>query len=316
MDILREAHHAQVFRVLAQDLAGLQTLEHISDHLTELADIIVQTALRLIWPKIRQRHCEQPKFAVIGYGKLGGKELGYASDLDIIFLYEDEDQSAQENYTRLAQRITTWLSSQTPAGTLFETDLRLRPNGDAGLLACTVEAFREYELKHAWIWEHQALTRARFVAGDPAVGARFEAIRQEVLTQQRDPAKLKEEVLAMRQRMLDSHASNSETEFDLKQDPGGIIDVEFIVQFLILAHAHQHPQLTQNLGNIALLGIAADLGLIATELADPVRNAYRDYRRMQHAARLNGNEKSRIERAAVIRRIEAVRQLWQTVFGS
>jgi glutamate-ammonia-ligase adenylyltransferase len=316
MDILREAHHAQVFRVLAQDLAGLQTLEHISDHLTELADIIVQTALRLIWPKIRQRHCEQPKFAVIGYGKLGGKELGYASDLDIVFLYEDEDQSAQENYTRLAQRITTWLSSQTPAGTLFETDLRLRPNGDAGLLACTVEAFREYELKHAWIWEHQALTRARFVAGDPAVGARFDAIRQEVLTQQRDPAKLKEEVLAMRQRMLDSHASNSETEFDLKQDPGGIIDVEFIVQFLILAHAHQHPQLTQNLGNIALLGIAADLGLIATELADPVRNAYRDYRRMQHAARLNGNEKSRIERAAVIRRIEAVRQLWQTVFGS
>ena len=316
MDILREAHHAQVFRVLAQDLAGLQTLEHISDHLTELADIIVQTALRLIWPKIRQRHCEQPKFAVIGYGKLGGKELGYASDLDIVFLYEDEDQSAQENYTRLAQRITTWLSSQTPAGTLFETDLRLRPNGDAGLLACTVEAFREYELKHAWIWEHQALTRARFVAGDPAVGARFEAIRQEVLTQQRDPAKLKEEVLAMRQRMLDSHASNSETEFDLKQDPGGIIDVEFIVQFLILAHAHQHPQLTKNLGNIALLGIAADLGLIATELADPVRNAYREYRRMQHAARLNGNEKSRIERAAVIRRIEAVRQLWQTVFGS
>jgi glutamate-ammonia-ligase adenylyltransferase len=316
MDILREAHHAQVFRVLAQDLAGLQTLEHISDHLTELADIIVQTALRLIWPKIRQRHCEQPKFAVIGYGKLGGKELGYASDLDIIFLYEDEDQSAQENYTRLAQRITTWLSSQTPAGTLFETDLRLRPNGDAGLLACTVEAFREYELKHAWIWEHQALTRARFVAGDPAVGARFEAIRQEVLTQQRDPAKLKEEVLAMRQRMLDSHASNSETEFDLKQDPGGIIDVEFIVQFLILAHAHQHPQLTQNLGNIALLGIAADLGLIPTELTDPVRNAYREYRRMQHAARLNGNEKSRIERAAVIRRVEAVRQLWQTVFGS
>ena len=316
MDILREAHHAQVFRVLAQDLAGLQTLEHISDHLTELADIIVQTALRLIWPKIRQRHCEQPKFAVIGYGKLGGKELGYASDLDIVFLYEDEDQSAQENYTRLAQRITTWLSSQTPAGTLFETDLRLRPNGDAGLLACTVEAFREYELKHAWIWEHQALTRARFVAGDPAVGARFDAIRQEVLTQQRDPAKLKEEVLAMRQRMLDSHASNSETEFDLKQDPGGIIDVEFIVQFLILAHAHQHPQLTQNLGNIALLGIAADLGLIATELADPVRNAYREYRRMQHAARLNGNEKSRIERAAVIRRVEAVRQLWQTVFGS
>ncbi|MDQ5905977.1 MAG: [glutamine synthetase] adenylyltransferase / [glutamine synthetase]-adenylyl-L-tyrosine, partial [Pseudomonadota bacterium] len=316
MDILREAHHAQVFRVLAQDLAGLQTLEHISDHLTELADIIVQTTLRLVWPKIRQRHCETPKFAVIGYGKLGGKELGYASDLDIIFLYEDEDQSAQENYTRLAQRINTWLSSQTSAGTLFETDLRLRPNGDAGLLACTVDAFRDYELNHAWIWEHQALTRARFIAGDPAVGARFDAIRQEILTQKRDPAKLKEEVLAMRQRMLDAHASNSETEFELKQDPGGIIDVEFIVQYLILAHAHAHPQLTQNLGNIALLGIAADIGLIPPEQAEPVRNTYREYRRMQHAARLNGSENSRVERAAVLRRIESVRHLWQTVFGS
>ena len=120
----------------------------------------------------------------------------------------------------------------------------------------------------------------------------------------------------MRQRMLDSHASNSETEFDLKQDPGGIIDVEFIVQYLILAHAHAHPQLTQNFGNIALLGIAADLGLIPREQADPVRNAYREYRRMQHAARLNGNEKSRVERASVLRRTESVRALWMTVFGT
>ncbi|MFA7293616.1 MAG: bifunctional [glutamate--ammonia ligase]-adenylyl-L-tyrosine phosphorylase/[glutamate--ammonia-ligase] adenylyltransferase, partial [Rhodocyclaceae bacterium] len=287
MDILREAHHAQVFRVLAQDLAGLQTLEHISDHLTELADIVVQTTLKLVWPKIRQRHCDTPKFAVIGYGKMGGKELGYGSDLDIVFLYDDADQSAQENYTRLAQRTNTWLSSQTSAGILFETDLRLRPNGDSGLLASTVEAFRDYELNHAWIWEHQALTRARFVAGDPAVGQRFEAIREEILMLPRDPAKLKEEVLAMRQRMLDAHASKSETTFDLKQDPGGIIDVEFIVQYLILGHAHAHRELTKNLGNIALLGLAADLGLIAHELADPVRNAYREYRRMQHAARLS-----------------------------
>jgi len=168
---------------------------------------------------------------------------------------------------------------------------------------------------NAWVWEHQALTRARFIAGDPAVGERFEAIRQEILTQQRDIAKLREEVLSMRQRMLDNHASNSEAEFDLKQDPGGIIDVEFIVQYLILAHAHAHPELTRNLGNIALLGMSADLGLIPAELADPVRNAYREYRRMQHAARLN-DEKSRVERAAVLRRIEAVRALWQHVFGT
>ncbi len=313
MDILREAHHAQVFRVLAQDLAGLQTLEHISDHLSELADIIVATTLRLVWPKIRQRHCAAPKCAVIGYGKLGGKELGYSSDLDIVFLYDDDHPDAQENYTRLAQRTNTWLSSQTAAGILFETDLRLRPNGDAGLLANSVASFRDYELQHAWVWEHQALTRARFVAGDAAVGERFEAIRQEILTQRRDLGKLREEVLAMRQRMLDNHASNSETEFDLKQDPGGIIDVEFIVQYLILAHAHAHPALTKNLGNIALLGMAAELGLIPADLAEPVRNVYREYRRMQHAARLNEG-KSRVERAAVLRRIEAVRQLWRHVF--
>lgn len=315
MDTLREAHHAQVFRLLAQDLAGMQTLERISDHLSELADIIVQTTMTLVWPKIRQRHRETPAFAVIGYGKLGGKELGYASDLDIVFLYDDEAPEAQENYTRLAQRMNTWLSSQTPAGILFETDLRLRPNGDSGLLACTVEAFRDYQLKHAWIWEHQALTRARFVAGDPAVGERFEAIRHEILTQPREPGKLRDEVLAMRQRMLDAHASNSEEEFDLKQDPGGIIDVEFIVQYLVLAYAHAHPELTRNLGNIALLGMAADLGLIPADLAEPVRNTYREYRRMQHAARLNGNTRSRVERASVLRRIETVRSLWQHVFA-
>jgi glutamate-ammonia-ligase adenylyltransferase len=249
------------------------------------------------------------------YGKLGGKELGYASDLDLVFLYEDEDQSA-------ARTTPGWPSASPPGcrarprpAPLFETDLRLRPNGDPAARLHRRGLPRVPAQACLGLGTPGADPRP-LLAGDPAVGARFDAIRQEVLTQQRDPAKLKEEVLAMRQRMLDSHASNSETEFDLKQDPGGIIDVEFIVQFLILAHAHQHPQLTKNLGNIALLGIAADLGLIATELADPVRNAYREYRRMQHAARLNGNEKSRIERAAVIRRVEAVRQLWQTVFGS
>jgi glutamate-ammonia-ligase adenylyltransferase len=183
MDLLREMHHAQVFRLLAQDLAGLQTIEKLSDHLTELADTIVQETLPLVWQTIRKRHCETPRFAVIGYGKMGGKELGYASDLDLVYLYEDDDADAQENYTRLGQRLNTWLSSQTPAGILFETDLRLRPNGDSGLLAVTVDAFRDYQLNHAWVWEHQALTRARFCAGDAAVGQRFEAIRCEILRQ-------------------------------------------------------------------------------------------------------------------------------------
>jgi len=318
MDILREAHHEQVFRLLVQDIAGLQTLEHLSDHLAMLADIMVQTTLDLCWSKLKHRHPAPetpPRFAVIGYGKLGGKELGFASDLDLVYLHDDPAPEAGELYARLAQRMNTWMSSQTSAGMLFETDLRLRPNGDAGMLVCSTEAFRDYQLNNAWVWEHQALTRARFCAGDPAVGAQFEAIRIDILRQPRDLARLKADVLAMRQKMLGSHASKSEEFFDLKQDPGGIIDVEFIVQYLVLGYAYAHPQLCGNLGNIALLRIATELGLIPETLADPVRNAYREYRRMQHAIRLSDNAKGRIERATVLHRIEAVRALWQAVFG-
>ena len=315
MDILREMHHAQVFRLLAQDLAGLQTIEHLSDHLTELADIIVQETLPLCWQTIRKRHCETPRFAVIGYGKMGGKELGYASDLDLVYLFDDDAMDAEENYTRLSQRLNSWLSSQTPAGILFETDLRLRPNGDSGLLAVSVDAFRDYELKNAWTWEHQALTRARFCAGDPAVGQRFEEIRCEILRQPRDLAKLKEEVVAMRRKMVDAHATKSDTEFGLKHDPGGIIDVEFIVQYLILGYAHQHASLTGNLGNIALLRMAGELGLIDPQQAAAAGNAYREYRRLQHAKRLSANPKAPIPREEVETHIAAVDVLWQAVFG-
>ncbi|RIX44639.1 MAG: bifunctional [glutamate--ammonia ligase]-adenylyl-L-tyrosine phosphorylase/[glutamate--ammonia-ligase] adenylyltransferase [Rhodocyclales bacterium GT-UBC] len=315
MDILREMHHAQVFRLLAQDLAGLQTIEKLSDHLTELADTLVQETLPLVWNTVKKRHCETPKFAIIGYGKMGGKELGYASDLDMVYLYEDDDPDAEENYARLSQRLNTWLSSQTPAGILFETDLRLRPNGDSGLLAVSVNAFRDYQLNNAWVWEHQALTRARFCAGDPAVGARFEAIRCEILRQPRDLAKLREEVVAMRQKMLDAHSSKSETHFALKHDPGGIIDVEFIVQYLVLGYAHQHAELTGNLGNIALLRIAGELGLIDPGQAAAAGNAYREYRRLQHAQRLSATPKAPVDREPVESHIAAVRALWQGVFG-
>lgn len=315
MDILREMHHAQIFRLLAQDLAGLQTIEKLSDHLTELADTIVQETLPLCWGTIKKRHCAVPKFAVIGYGKMGGKELGYVSDLDLVYLYDDADPDAEENYARLGQRLSTWLSSQTPAGTLFETDLRLRPNGDSGLLAVSVDAFRDYQLKHAWVWEHQALTRARFCAGDPAVGARFEQIRCEVLCQERDLAKLREEVIAMRHKMHDAHASKSASGFNLKQDSGGIIDVEFIVQYLVLGHAHRHHTLTGNLGNIALLRIAAELGLIPEDQALAVGNAYREYRRLQHAKRLSANPKGLVDREGIERHIAAVDRLWKAIFG-
>ena len=316
MDTLREMHHAQVFRLLAQDLAGVLTVERISDHLSMLADIILAATLRQCWQMVRQRHTDTPQFAIIGYGKLGGKELGYASDLDMVFLYEDDHPNAQENYARLGQRICTWLNSQTTAGMLFETDMRLRPNGEGGLLVSSLDAFREYQLQKAWVWEHQALTRARFVAGDPAIGQRFEAIREEILRQPRDLNTLRDEVIAMRQKMIDNHGTKgdlADTEFDLKQDPGGIIDVEFIVQYLILGHANQHAELTGNLGNIALLRIAAELDLIDAPLANPVRDAYREYRRRQHVKRLNGNTGGREVKAEHGERIAAVRALWRAV---
>ncbi|MEY4592067.1 MAG: hypothetical protein RIR18_962, partial [Pseudomonadota bacterium] len=315
MDLLREAHHAQVFRLLAQDLAGLHTIERISDHLSLLADTVLKITLDLCWQTVRTRHRETPAFAVIGYGKLGGKELGYSSDLDMVYLYDDESQDSGQNYTRLGQRLNTWLSSQTPAGFLFETDLRLRPNGDAGLLAVSLEAFREYQLNNAWVWEHQALTRARFCAGDSAVGEKFEAIRREILSLPRDPNTLRDEVVAMRQRMLDNHGSHTEGYFDLKQDRGGIIDVEFIVQYLILAHAHQFPELTQNLGNIALLGMAEKLGLIPVEAATAAQVAYREYRRLQHAKRLN-DEKGLVPYEEIEQHAENVKNLWKTTFNS
>jgi glutamate-ammonia-ligase adenylyltransferase len=317
MDLLREAHHAQVFRLLTQDLSGLLTVEKLADHLSELADIIVDRALILAWRKLLKRHVDAPHFAVISYGKLGGKELGYASDLDIVFLFDDPAPEAAEIYSRLATRLNTWLSAQTPAGQLFETDLRLRPNGDSGLVVSSMAAFRKYQLESAWLWEHQALTRARFTAGDPAVGAAFEATRCEVLTQQRDLGKLREEVMAMRKKMLDAHATKLDERdevFNLKHDPGGLIDVEFAVQYLVLGYSWQYRELTENKGNIALLAMAAQRGLIPVDLADAVRDAYRDYRRMQHALRLN-NQKSRVGKADVVDRVTVVRRLWKTVFN-
>ncbi|GIK23827.1 MAG: glutamate-ammonia-ligase adenylyltransferase [Betaproteobacteria bacterium] len=313
MDMMREAHHAQVFRLLAQDLAGLLPLEKLSDHLSELADIMLDLASRLAWRKLLKRHRDAPAFAIVAYGKLGGKELGYASDLDIIFLFEDEHPDAPENYARLAQRINTWISSTTPAGILFQTDLRLRPNGESGLLVSSVEAFRQYQMESAWVWEHQALTRARFSAGDAGIGRKFEAIRIEVLRKPRDLAELKREVRAMREKMAAAHANKSEL-FDIKHDRGGLIDVEFIVQALVLGHSHEHAELTGNLGNLALLKIAAGLGLIPEDLAERVRDAYRKYRTLQHSLRLNDAQYARVERGTLAREIDGVQELWRTVF--
>ncbi|OGS90935.1 MAG: bifunctional glutamine synthetase adenylyltransferase/deadenyltransferase [Gallionellales bacterium GWA2_60_18] len=312
LNVLHHAQQEQTFYLLAMDLQGLLPLEKLSDHLSDLADLILRHVLELSWASARKRHCEQPRFAIIAYGKLGGRELGYSSDLDLIFLYDDDHPDAQENYARLAQRINTMLGSYTSSGRLYETDLRLRPNGASGLLVSTVAAFAEYQQKDAWIWEHQALTRARFSAGDAQVGTAFEGIRREVLCQERDPGMLRKEILAMRQKMLDGHPNDSGL-FDIKHDRGGMVDIEFMVQYLVLAHAHRHPQLTGNIGNLALLKLAGELGLIPGELAEQMRALYRTLRQIQHRMRLNNQSLCRIGHGTV--ETGTCLELWKMLFG-
>ena len=314
MDVLRHFKHVQTMHWLAQDLAGTLSLETLSDDLSDLACAILREVLRLAWRDVRQRHREDPAFAIVGYGKLGGKELGYASDLDLVFLYEDAAPEAPENYGRLARRINHLLTSLTSAGVLYDVDLRLRPDGVSGLLVSPLESFREYQAKHAWPWEHQALTRARFVAGDTRIGAAFESIRIQTLRQPRDLATLRDAVVEMRQKMLDAHPNTSGL-FDLKHDRGGIIDVEFVVQYLVLGHAHQHEALTGNIGNLALLKLAARLGLAPDSAALASHDAYRRFRQLQHSLRLQGEKFARIAPQEIAAEAQAVRELWTRVLG-
>ncbi|MDQ9169798.1 bifunctional [glutamate--ammonia ligase]-adenylyl-L-tyrosine phosphorylase/[glutamate--ammonia-ligase] adenylyltransferase [Oxalobacteraceae bacterium R-40] len=314
MDVLRESHHAQLFRLLAQDLEGSLSVERLADHLSALADILVEATLGAVWHTIHKRHRETPRFSVIAYGKLGGKELGYASDLDIVFLYDDDDPEAPALYARLAQRFITWMTSHTAAGILFDIDIALRPDGASGLLVSSFSSFAKYQLESAWLWEHQALTRARFCAGDPSIGERFEKLRVDVLRQPRDEGELKQGILSMRQKMHDAHPNRS-TLFDLKHDAGGMIDIEFMVQYLVLRYAPQYPELTADIGNIALLNLCGRLGLIDNGLASKVADAYRTFRKLQHQIRLQGHERARVETESVADEISAVKALWTGLFA-
>lgn len=313
MDVLRELHHAQLFRLLAQDLEGGLSVERLADHLSALADILVEATLGAVWNTIQSRHRDTPRFAVIAYGKLGGKELGYASDLDVVFLYEDEDPEAPSNYARLAQRFITWTTSHTAAGILFDIDIALRPDGASGLLVSTYSAFAKYQAESAWLWEHQALTRARFCAGDAEIGEKFEKLRVDVLCQPRDEATLKQEILSMRRKMHEAHP-NRTAQFDVKHDAGGMIDIEFLVQYLVLRHACQSRQLTADIGNIALLKLCGELGLIDRGLAASVADGYRTFRKMQHQLRMQGHDRARVEPERVASEVGAVKKLWEIVF--
>jgi glutamate-ammonia-ligase adenylyltransferase len=319
MNMMRDIQRQISFQLLAQDLEGVLTVESLGDQLSALADMLLNETLHRVWPLIAKPdhlgNLPPMKMAIIAYGRLGGKELGYSSDLDLVYLYEDDREDATELYTKLGRRITSWLSTMTSSGRLYEVDLRLRPDGDAGLLAVSVEAFKAYQLNKAWPWEHQALTRARFAAGDTAVGLRFETIRQEVLTLERKSEPFAEEVRQMRKKMTAGHPNTSQ-EFDIKHDSGGMVDLEFVTQYLVLTQTHTHPTLLGNLGNIALLRLSAEAGLITPELAARCGDAYRNLRRAQHQCRLQGADKARVPQEQLQIEREAIRTLWNKVLGA
>ena len=314
LDTLRHFQHAQSFRLLAQDLAGTMTVERLADHLSALADVVIAATLKAVWAEMGGAGGMPPKFAVVGYGKLGGKELGYASDLDLVFLHDDPDEVATGRYAKLAQKLITWLTTITAAGSLYDIDIRLRPDGVSGLMVSSLASFRRYQHEHAWTWEHQALTRARFVTGDTAIGAAFEGLRDEFLRMRRDHATLARDIVDMRRKMAAGHPNRTEL-FDLKHDAGGMVDVEFAVQFLVLAFAHDHPALVGNYGNIALLRIAGEQALVPAPIALEAADAYREFRRLQHQIRLTGALHARVDAGSQVARRAAVAALWTQVFG-
>ncbi len=317
-EMLRHAKQVATLKLNVANVEGRIGVMALSDELSALADMLLDVALVLAWRALNLKAGDAldwlpPKsFAVVGYGKLGSKELGYASDLDLVFLFAPDPDVDNDRQPKLAQRLNSWLNTMTAGGILYETDLRLRPDGDAGLLVSSVDAFRDYQLKRAWTWEHQALTRARFCAGDASLAAPFEAIRREVLSLPRDRKKLREEIVAMRDKMRAEKKDRAD-QIDLKHTRGGIVDVEFLVQYLILAYSHEHPEFLGNLGNFALLTRAAALGILDEDIAAKVAKAYLAYRERQHHARTNNELKIWVGLDELAEERRAVVAAWQSL---
>ncbi|MBI5041461.1 MAG: bifunctional [glutamate--ammonia ligase]-adenylyl-L-tyrosine phosphorylase/[glutamate--ammonia-ligase] adenylyltransferase [Gammaproteobacteria bacterium] len=346
MDALRQFQKAAVLRVAAADVLGATPLMRVSDHLTDLAEVILKEVLALCWAHMVRRHgvpggCPEGRrqpagFAIIAYGKLGGIELGYGSDLDLVFLHAAQGGAARTDgdkwgakpldtpvfFARLGQRIIHLLNTLTPAGVLYEVDMRWRPSGASGLLVTSLEAFADYQRNEAWTWEHQALVRARPVAGDAVLGEAFATVRREVLGRSRDPRTVQREVREMRERMRQELADRDPERFDLKQGVGGIADIEFMVQYLVLRYAHDHPNLLVWSDNIRLLEMLGADGLLAPGLdlpgpgtpgpAELLAEAYRRYRKRVHELTLQ--ELPALVAADEFRELRAqVTALWQRV---
>ncbi len=320
LDTLRRAHHAEVFRTLVRDVEGHITVEQVADDLSALADATLQCTINWAWSHLKQHHRESPRFAVIAYGKLGGKELGYGSDLDVVFVFDDADEPdtdrAAEVYAAFVRKLINWLTTRTAAGELFDIDTALRPNGNSGLLVTSVTSYEHYQKGRgnntAWTWEHQAITRARFCAGTPELAPRFEAARRAVICAERDVEALRAEIQAMREKVRSARPVKTGL-FDVKHSAGGMMDAEFAVQYLVLAQGKAHPGLLDNVGNIALLERAEACGLLPAGVGHAAADAYRELRRAQHRARLD-EKPTQVDPAGVAVQRDAVLALWRAVF--
>ena len=331
MIALRQFKQANVLRVAAADISGAIPLMVVSDYLSYTAETLVDSVMRGAWRMTARRHGvppgarpDQPDgFSVIAYGKLGGLELGYGSDLDLVFLYDgdslastdgDKPVTVGEFFARIGKRIIHLLTTNTPAGVLYETDLRLRPSGSSGLLVSSLESFATYQMQEAWTWEQQALVKARFVAGDPAVGEKFAAIRQQSLCRERDTATLRHEVRDMREKMREALGAKEPGVFDLKQDTGGIVDIEFLVQFGVLSRAHAHPELTVWTDVVRLLESLTTSGYLGPDDAAFLKQAYCGYRDRVHRTALQ-EIPPRLPDAEFQDSRARVRRIWRDIMG-
>ncbi|WP_349920977.1 bifunctional [glutamate--ammonia ligase]-adenylyl-L-tyrosine phosphorylase/[glutamate--ammonia-ligase] adenylyltransferase [Aeromonas veronii] len=331
MEALRQFKQVQLLRIVAADIAGALPLMKVSDHLTWLAEAITEEVVNQAWVQMSERYGVPPEvtsdrrgFAVVAYGKLGGIELGYGSDLDLVFLHGGDPNGytdgrkpidSRQFYLRLAQRILHLFSTRTPSGILYEIDMRLRPSGDSGLLVSSLAAFEQYQQQEAWTWEHQALVRARPIYGDDAVVAEFVRIRRAVLARERDLPTLAREVREMRHKMRDHLLKASEGEFDLKQSPGGMVDIEFIAQYLVLAHASGEPDaLTRWSDNVRIFDECVMAGVLTLEQAEGLKHAYLEIRNLGH--RLNLSEISRkVSDDQLLPERSLVEAVWQQLLG-
>ncbi len=302
MEALRQFKLSQQLKIAAADVTGVLPVMQVSDHLTFLAEAIIEQVVLQAWHQVAKRHgvpegtnVNQMGFAIIGYGKLGGIELGYGSDLDLVFLHDklsagvtDGARPIEHNhfYLKLAQRIIHLFATRTNSGELYEVDMRLRPSGASGLLVSEIERFAQYQATEAWTWEHQALVRSRFVFGDDALASQFSEQRAKVLRNQRDQQALAKDVRDMRIKMRDHLLKVSDDTFDLKQSPGGIADIEFIAQYLVLAHAHQYQGLTIWSDNVRIFEVLAELELMPFEQAEVLTTTYCLLRDANHALTL------------------------------